>query len=139
VKNGCARAACADLQELAEAMRRLMLQEQLPRCETFSLSEGHLRGLRRLLRQPRERGMEVIDDLADIFPERVVYYHKPGYANGWVSDVVYVFDPWRDQAWVVALGARGGRRALELAADTLGRVLAHGELRAARHVVTSDP
>lgn len=130
LKLPCRRAACTSLRDLAETMRRLMLQEQLPACETFDLNNSDLRYLRRMLRAPRARGDRVVNALrrAFNFASDIRFYHKPGYSDRWYSDTVYIYIPGHRQTWVVAMTAREGRKGLDDAAHHLGEVLASGTL-----------
>ena len=73
-----------------------------------------------------------MDALSQAFTERRAYfYHKPGFANGWFSDVVYVFDDDGSRAWIVALMGYPGRHALDDAARVIGELMVSGELAAA--------
>lgn len=126
----CYSAACASLASLAECMRRLMLQEQLPRSETFGLSRDNLLLLRQALRTDRKRGEEVVDALSKHFDgDKVRLYHKAGYSQKWYSDVVYIYDPSRPRAWIVALAGYPGRASLNSAADIIGDLMAERALR----------
>jgi LysM repeat protein len=125
----CSAAACTTLGDLAECMRRLMLQEQLPAHQTYRLDDEHLALLRKVLRTDRKRGDEVVDNLAiHLRGKDVHFYHKAGYAGDWYSDVVYVLDPARTKAWVIAMAGFPGRGSLSRAAEILGKVLARGDL-----------
>ena len=122
---------CTTLRQLAEAMRRVMLHEHLPAAGRFALGPRELAVLRRaLLSDGREHGILLVEALqlgfgADV-PLRV--YHKPGYANRWISDVMFVRRTDTDQRWLVALAAWSGRRVLDEALRHVGAILASGEL-----------
>lgn len=123
--------ACTTLADLAEAMRRMMLHEQLPRSETYRLSIHELRVLRRALRKNRKRGMRVVDHMLEGFgrqKDRIVFFHKPGYSNGWLSDVVYVYKRRSRRRWIVAVAGNHGRNSLNSAARAIGKILAADEL-----------
>jgi LysM repeat protein len=129
VETSCHAAACTSVRELAEAMRRLMLQEQLPSSETFGLSAENLRFLRQQLRSDRSRGEEVVSALGRAnFSANSRFYHKAGFAGDWYSDNVYIFDPATQQAWIVALAGYPGRSSLTSAAEAIGEIIADGEL-----------
>jgi len=134
ISTDCGNAACSTLQDLAEAMRRLMLQEQLPASESFGLALDDLIMLRRAMRAERSRGNNVVDALGAVFDdERVRFYSKPGYSRGWFSDNVYIYDPRADQAWIVTMAGHPGRDALDDAARVVAEVIVSGELRRAQH------
>lgn len=61
IDGGCYSAACTSLHDLAKAMRRLMLQEQLPASQSFRLKRASLTLIRDVLRSARPRGQEVVD------------------------------------------------------------------------------
>jgi hypothetical protein len=127
----CSGAACTTLVDLAECLRRLMLQEQLDEAETFRLPREDLLTIRLAMRAERTRGEEVVEHLArSISGEDVYFYHKAGYAGRWYSDNVYIYDPHADQAWIVALAGYPGRDSLDEAASVIGEIIASGELRA---------
>jgi len=130
LKLPCRRAACTSLRDLADTLRRLMLQEQLPSCETFALANADLRYLRRILRAPRARGDRIVRQLRKAFDatDDIRFYHKPGYSDGWYSDAVYIYIPGHRQTWIVAMTAREGRRGLDAAARHVGELLASGSL-----------
>jgi LysM repeat protein len=126
---GCYAAACTSLRDLAEAMRRVMLQEQLPSNQSYGLNDENLRFLRQTLRSERARGEEVVDGLArGDFAENTRFYHKAGFAGDWFSDNVYIFEPGSRQAWVVAMAGYPGRSSLNSAAAILGDIIASGAL-----------
>jgi LysM repeat protein len=125
----CDGAACTSLDDLAECMRRLMLQEQLPERETFRLSPEGLRFIRQTLATDRSRGMEVVEGLAaGLNRDDVVFFHKAGFAGDWYSDNVYVYVRGSSQAWVVSMAGYPGRSSLNSAARAIGEILAAGEL-----------
>lgn len=125
----CGSAACTSLLDLAEAMRRLMLQEQLPSSQHFDLPGPSLTTIRRALRTERRRGEEVVDELSDALGGAATFYHKAGFSQDWYSDVVYVSRPGQ-QAWIVALAGYPGRSSLNDAARIIGEILAEGALPA---------
>jgi hypothetical protein len=124
----CHQATCTTLRELAETLRRVMLQEAVPEGESFGLGDDDLRFLRDLLASERPRGQEVVRALAPHFGSDAVLYHKAGFAGDWYTDVVYIDDAGRDRAWVVALSGNPGRSCLDQAADIVGEILATGAL-----------
>jgi LysM repeat protein len=130
VSPACGGSACTSPRDLGEAMRRLMLQEQLPAAQTFRLHDEDLKFIRQSMRAERSRGNEVVDAFADVFDnERVLFYSKPGFAGNWFSDNVYIFDPRVNQAWIVVLAGAPGRSALNDASKVVAQVIANGELR----------
>ncbi|MCB9507523.1 MAG: LysM peptidoglycan-binding domain-containing protein [Myxococcales bacterium] len=130
--SSCGGSACTTLFDLAEAMRRLMLQEQLPTGASFDLPASELRTIRRILRTDRARGEEVVDRLARDFRTDARFYHKAGFSEDWYSDNVYIYDPSSSQAWIVAMTNHPGRSSLNSAAEAIGAILSSGELRRAR-------
>lgn len=124
----CGGAACTTLADLAEAMRRLMLQEQLRESDSYNLPRADLLTIRRALRTDRDRGDEVVDALAGDFPTSTVFYHKAGYSNGWYSDNVYIFDPTQNRAFIVTMAGNEGRSSLTRASAIIGDILADGAL-----------
>jgi murein DD-endopeptidase MepM/ murein hydrolase activator NlpD len=122
-------AACSSMADLAAAMRRLMLHEQLPKAQRFNLDRTELRVIRDALKAERKRGMDVVDQIEKAFPPgRIVAFHKPGFSEGWISDVVYLYDHKSQKRWLVAMAAPGGRQALNGAAAAVGKALAAGDL-----------
>ena len=129
-KVDCYSSACTTLGDLAEGMRRLMLQEQLPASKTFGLHREDLMVIRKAMRAHRRRGNEVIDAFGDVFnDDRMMFYSKPGYSNGWFSDNVYIYDPTSRQAWIVVMAGAPGRRSLNKAAKVIAEIIKSGELR----------
>ena len=128
VSTDCGNAACTSLLDLAEAMRRLMLQEQLPSGQHFGLPTPLLRAVRRPLRSERRRGDEVVDELRAAFPQDIVCYHKAGFSQDWYSDVVYLSDGVSNRAYIVALTGYPGRSSLTSASRIIGQILAAREL-----------
>lgn len=121
-------AACSSMADLTSAMRRLMLHEQLPKAQRFNLDRGELRVIRNALKAERKRGMDVVLQIEKAFPPgRIVAFHKPGFSEGWMSDVVYVYDKSSHKRWLVAMAAQGGRSALNGAAAAVGEALAAGD------------
>ena len=129
IDGGCYSAACTSLHDLAEAMRRLMLQEQLPGSQSFRLKPASLRLIRGVLRSPRGRGMEVVEGLdANAFGPGTQFYHKAGYAGDWFSDNVFVKDPSSRTVWVIAMANYPGRSSLNRGARVLGTLISEGAL-----------
>lgn len=111
---------CTTLGELAEVMRRVMQHEHLPESQRFDVSAAGLSLLRDALSHAKnyriaERFEAACDGAFEV-------WHKPGFALRWVSDVLFLRHT-SGQEWVVALAGRPSRRALDDAADALGRVL----------------
>lgn len=120
-----AEANCTTLHDLAEAMRRVMLHERLPKGERFRLGAEGLAVLRAAMRGKRSRGMNVVDGLRGAFGERKVSFHsKPGYAADWFSDNVFVEASGPDRRWIVTMANKPGRDALDEAARHVGALLA---------------
>ena len=129
IDGGCYSAACTSLRDLAEAMRRLMLQEQLSGSQSFRLKPASLSLIRGILRSPRSRGMEVVEGLdANAFGPGTQFYHKAGYAGDWFSDNVFVKDPSSRTVWVIAMANYPGRGSLSRGARVLGSLIGEGAL-----------
>ena len=129
IDGGCYSAACTSLRDLAEAMRRLMLQEQLSGSQSFRLKPASLSLIRGILRSPRSRGMEVVEGLdANAFGPGTQFYHKAGYAGDWFSDNVFVRDPSSRTVWVIAMANYPGRGSLSRGARVLGSLIGEGAL-----------
>lgn len=124
----CSMATCTSLNSLVDAMRRVMLHEELPEAERLRLSPGALALLRGALAGRGKRGQEVVEALDRAFKGRAFkgrasrLYHKPGYYPRWRSDVVFVVVG--DRRWALALANEGSRAALDDPAERLARWLA---------------
>ncbi len=119
---------CTTLLELAEVMSRIMLHDELPEGMRYDLAPEDLAVMRDALAHAQNREIaEIVERAFGDVPVRV--YHKPGFANEWVSDVLFVERTDTGERWVVAMAARPGRRALDTAAETIGAILASGALR----------
>jgi len=129
IDGGCYSAACTSLHDLAETMRRLMLQEQLSGSQSFRLKPASLRLIRGVLRSQRSRGMEVVEGLDEsAFGPGTQFYHKAGYAGDWFSDNVFVKDPSSRTVWVIAMANYPGRGSLSRGARVLGSLIGEGAL-----------
>ena len=116
--------------ELAEVMRRLMLQEQLPSRQGYGLGLASKRIIREALQSNRKRGMEIVKGIEGEFPKgAVAFYHKPGFSENWMSDVIYVYRYNSRRRWIVVMAGYPGREALNGAARAVGRVLARDGLQ----------
>lgn len=124
---------CTPLIELAEAMRRVAFHESLPEAQRFKLSKRTLNELKRAIGKRKPRGNGVVDGLRAGFGEEhpIEVMHKPGYANKWFSDVVYVKSKVDGSQWVVAVANHPGREACDEAAKHVGAILAEGGLNKA--------
>jgi hypothetical protein len=120
---------CTSLVELAETIRRVVLHEKLPPKRRFDLGPKELELLRGALAGKRTRGAGVVNGLkAGFAGQPLEFYHKPGYAARWFSDVVFVKAPESQKQWIVAMAGHGGRDALDQPAQILGSILAKGPL-----------
>lgn len=118
-------AACSSMADLARGMARLMLDEQLPRGKRFNIHGRDRNLIRDALKAKRKRGMDVVNNIAKAFGnDELVMYHKPGFSEGWISDVVYIYRRDSRQRWVVAIAGYPGRAALNQAALAIGEALA---------------
>lgn len=118
-------AACSSMADLARGMARLMLDEQLPRGKRFNIHRRDRNLIRKALKAKRKRGMDVVNNIAKAFGnDELVMYHKPGFSEGWISDVVYIYRRHSRQRWVVAIAGYPGRAALNRAALAIGEALA---------------
>ncbi|MFN3202659.1 MAG: LysM peptidoglycan-binding domain-containing protein [Bradymonadia bacterium] len=121
--------ACASLEDLAEVMRRLMLHEQIPSSQRYNLGIRELRAIRNALKSNRKRGMEIVKGIESRFKKgQVAFYHKPGFSENWMSDVIYVYRYNSRRRWVVAMAGYPGRDALNRAARAIGAILAQDGL-----------
>lgn len=124
---------CTPLRDLAETMRRVMMHEHLPPEQRFDLGAGDLELLRAALSGKRKRGMNVVDGLKAGFRGEVVKtWSKPGYAQDWFSDNVFLEVPGRNVRYVVAMANFPGRASLDEAAGYVGRLLADDALKKRR-------
>jgi len=114
-----------------------MLHEQLRAmgAPTFEVERSVLqRGIRLNLmgkehgETTRHRGQNVVQGLRRSFPEDVRFFNKPGFAQDWFSDVVYIYNPRVNQRWIVAMAGYPGRGCLDEAARIVGQIIAAGEL-----------
>lgn len=122
-------AACSSMADLARAMARLMLDEQLERSLRFNIHRRDRNLIRDSLRAKRKRGMDVVNNIAEAFGnDEVVMYHKPGFSEGWISDVVYIYRRDSRKRWVIAIAGYPGRAALNRAALAIGKALASDAL-----------
>ncbi len=128
VATECGGAACTSVADLAELMRRLMLQEQMRPQDSFNLPRADLIPLRVTMRTDRTRGEEVVGALANDFPAGTNFYHKAGFSNDWYSDNVYIYDTTRPYAWIVTMAGYPGRDSLTEAAEIIGTIISSGEL-----------
>lgn len=120
---------CTTLRDLAETMRRLMLQEQLPASQTYRLKRDELIKIRKALRGERDHGEDAIKAFAKVIRgEGVKFYHKGGYSQKWYSDVAYIYIPGTQQSWIVAMAGYPGRSSLDDAARAIGEIIVSGEL-----------
>lgn len=120
-------AACASLDDLAETMRRLMLHEQLPASQRFRLGAAELKLIRRALAANRKRGMEVVRPMEKQL-RNIVMFHKPGFSEDWMSDVVYVYTKNSRKRWVVVMAGWPGRSTVSGAASVIAKIIADGGL-----------
>lgn len=117
--------ACATPSDLAMGMRRLMLHEQLPAGRRFRIDSRALRTIRDALKSVRKRGNEVVSALRKADKrKRWVFYHKPGYAGDWMSDVVYVYQRRSSRRWIVVVAGNPGRDTVKQGARVIGELLA---------------
>ncbi|MBW2464765.1 MAG: serine hydrolase [Deltaproteobacteria bacterium] len=118
---------CTSLLELAEAMSRIMLHDELPDTGRYDLRLEDLELLREALGVARNR--EVAQLMKDAFGDAPVeVHHRPGFGMRWASDVMFVHRIDTGERWVVALAARPGRANLNAAVRAIGAILAGGEL-----------
>ncbi len=131
-KYACAGSgACTTPLDLAEAMRRFMLHEQLPAHERFRFGLAELRTIRKALMSDRKRGDEVVDTLRSAYGkgDKAVFYHKPGFAGDWMSDVVYVYERRSRRRWLVVVAGYPGRDTVKGAAKVIGELIATDAFR----------
>jgi hypothetical protein len=133
----CHGAACTSLSDLARMMCVMMLHEQLPPSQRLRLGgdgQGpHLRLLRRAMDERRKRGKvdHVWDVLAKALPKEDGYrfFRKAGFSQGWLSDNLYIYNPYRRTRWIVTMAGSPGRTALSSAARAIARVIVTDELK----------
>ena len=122
-------AACTTLAELSTTMRQLMLNEILPENERLQLDDEALEAMRAALSAKKKRGTELADGIRAAFNDgAVVVYHKPGFAEDWMSDVAYVAHLDTPRRWIVALAGYPGRTSIVSASHAIGHVLANDDL-----------
>jgi len=138
----CYGSVCTSIGDLARFHCRLMLHEQLPSKRRFKVPTTWLHnGIRKNLRgvessgskkerRSRRRGREVVLGLAkSLKGDRYKFYHKPGFAREWFSDVVYVYDRIGRTRWLVAMAGFPGRTVLNDASRIVGELIHSGALK----------
>jgi hypothetical protein len=119
---------CTTLKELAEAMRRVMMQETLPARERYRLGAEQLELLRAAMKGKHARG-GVADGLRAAFRDRPIeIFHKAGYADGWFSDNIFLKVNDKGERWIIDMANRPGRDSLNDAALHVATLIATGEL-----------
>ena len=120
---------CTTLNDLSEAIRRVMLHGVLPVSERFAIADADAKALAELLGRERSRGNGLVDGLGKACPRRGWRFaHKAGYAHRWFSDVVFVTPRRGKTRWIVAMAGYPGRAALDDAALRVGRLICEGRL-----------
>ncbi|MDJ0765133.1 MAG: serine hydrolase [Myxococcota bacterium] len=127
---------CTTLNNLAEAMRRVMMHEHLPQKERFSLVKEDLRLLRAYLKRDVKTG-GIWQGIKNAYKKQdkdrpIQIFHKPGYAGGWFSDNLFIRVKNPDERWIVTMANRPGRDACDEAAAHIGELMASGALTQAR-------
>jgi hypothetical protein len=121
---------CTTLRDLSEVMRRIMMQERLPKHEQYAISADNVALLRAALAGDRARGNNIIDGLKKgMAGIEATFYHKPGYAMKWMSDVVYVDIAGTEEDYIVAMANHPGRTCLDDAARIVGELINEGAFR----------
>ncbi len=124
-------AACTSLADLAEAMRRLLLHEELPSWQRYKIGQREWVTLVRALKAKKKRTSGVVRELRRAYARKkreIITYSKAGFSGEWFSDCVYVIERGRRRRWIVALAGYPGRDAVDSAARAIGKILAAGEL-----------
>ncbi|MCC6810891.1 MAG: serine hydrolase [Deltaproteobacteria bacterium] len=128
----CRGAVCTSLRDLSECLRRVMLHEKLPPNERFALDNASLALLRQTLSLGGSRGRSTVKPLAEgIGREGVKLYHKPGEAQGWFSNNIFIELPGSSSVYVVTLAAQVKKKKtgeLEEAARIIGELIDDGEI-----------
>lgn len=115
---------CTTLRDLAEVMRRVMMHEELPSYERYELSPENLALIREALAGKRARGNNIVEGLKKgLNDKKATFFHKPGYAMKWMSDVVFVRLSGSDERYVVVLANYPGRKCLDEASRTVGELI----------------
>jgi hypothetical protein len=126
---------CTTLYELAEVMRRVMMHETLPKKERYRYGADGLSVLREALGSDYKRG-GVWEGIRQAYKEKPIkLFHKPGYADGWFSDNVFVHVEDTDERWIVVMANRFGRESCDEAAIHLGELMASGEISKRREAL----
>ena len=118
---------CTTLRSLADAIRRVMLHEELPAEQRFRVGPRELRVLRGALEAPRrEHGRLLVESIRRGFggDESVRVYHKPGFAYQWSSEVMAVHQESTGRWFFISAAAWPGRRSLDDGLERIARLLA---------------
>ena len=123
---------CTTLRDLTEVLRRVMMQETLPKAEQYKLGKAELSLLRSALKGTWARG-GVNDGLRAVFKGRPMeIFHKGGYADRWFSDNIFLKINDTKERWIIAMVNRPGRESLNQAALYVAALIADGTLSEAR-------
>jgi len=119
---------CTTLFELAEAMRRVMMHESLPKKERYRYGAKGRALLREALGSDHKQG-GIWTGIKQAYGDRPIkLFHKPGYAAGWFSDNVFVHLEDTNERWIVVMANRSGRESCNEAAIHIGELMASGEI-----------
>lgn len=123
---------CTSLEELQEAMRRVVMHDHLKKGESYRMSPAGRKLLLSALKGEHARG-GVADAIRAAFKERPFeIFHKAGYAPFWFSDNVFLRMNDTNERWLIAMANQPGRDALDEAARHVAALIASGELSRAR-------
>jgi beta-lactamase class A len=118
---------CTTLRDMAEAMRRIMLHDELPESERYRIADDAMHVLRSAMLVARNR--RIADAFVEAFGDTpVTVWHKPGFALRTVSDTLFIHRTDTNERWIVAMTARPTREALQDAATHIASLLLSGAL-----------
>ena len=116
------------LYDIGECMHRFIFQNDLSRYECYNISEEYRKILSKALLEDKLNFNETVKIFREEFGKDFEFYNKPGFGNGWYSEVIYFKDPFYGRHWILSVADYSGADSLKDELTILAKIIKNNDL-----------
>ncbi len=116
------------LYDVGECMHRFIFQNDLSKDECYNIKEDYRNILTNALSEDKLTFNETVKIFNEEFGKDFEFYNKPGFGNGWYSEVIYFKDPFYGRHWILSLADYSGADSLKDELSILAKIIKNNDL-----------
>ncbi|MBP8082004.1 MAG: serine hydrolase [Spirochaetes bacterium] len=116
------------LYEVGECMHRFIFQDELSKIESYNIKDEYRNILVQALSEDKVTFNTTVKLFKEEFGKDFEFYNKPGFGNGWYSEVIYFKDPYYGRHWILSLADYSGEDSLNDEISIIAKIIKNNDL-----------